>query len=189
MANTTTTKSKSIFEEIDGLAKRTLAMRDAVQHMLMKIVLHAVDHGDVTPGDYFIEKMKDTGIRRDAVVSWLTKHGCHRVEVTTNVDENGKTTHKSAFKLDHSSRDNIKATIKSIGLAAYATALKANPWQEAKKEAEPFDGFNLTAHLIKLVKMAERIQKDEAKANHPNTDLSILDKLRALTPVTVKVAA
>jgi hypothetical protein len=145
------------------------------------IVLHAVDHGDVSRADHLISAL-DHGVRRDSLVQWFLTQGCMRL--IENKSDTGKVV--KTFGLDKAKQEKLKASIASDTRAVVAGKLvREVPWYTSKKETDPMQALDLTKALRTLLAKAKKAASNPEIAN--KSDLSLLASLEKIIPVQSKL--
>lgn len=159
-----------ISKMIDGIAKRSKSLTTDIQITAISCILHAIEHRDVTLAARLYDAVSRAGNRR-SLAAFFAKNG--PIIVSTKNNAAGEAV--ANFKLDVPKADKLKDT----DLELLAEALKTQPWQDTEKEST-FNGFNLKAEVVKLLKRAEAIQKDEARKSHEKNDFTGIAELRNL---------
>lgn len=139
-----TKNRETILKAIGAIGRKAASLTKDIQVTAVDVVLHAVEHGDVTLGDQLVEAVTKS-IRRQSLMAWLEMNGPF-------VLQKGKRT----FNLD---KERAKAMRKEDP-AQLAEQLMALPWEDAKPEPEPVSVFDVSEAFDKFLKRVDGMVKD-----------------------------
>lgn len=140
-------------------------------------IMHAVQHGQVTPALRMIEDMGD-GMRRDSMVKWLIAFGPFALIEKEEKDATGKKQKGKTLGFDANKNKALKAKLKKNAIKFGGELVKL-PFYKWEKPSDPFKGLDLEARIKALLKQAEGVAKDEVKSKHPDNNLDWLPGLRS----------
>jgi len=169
---------KSASEINKGIASLSRSkIKDTVQHLATLIVIHAVKYDDISAADRLCATVKNLGMRNDSLGKWFVETGCARIKEHKDA-ETGKAT--KSFGMDKAKQAALADRLAKDGLAKVATELKAKSWDDAKKAASSYDGFDLDKLIESLCKRADKAIKEHG--DHPDTkiDRDTLARLKSI---------
>lgn len=147
-------QTKELLKQIGTLAKTIVKMVVTIQTLAIECVLHAVQHGNVTPASQLIEAC-GKGIRRQSLVAWFERNG----PFIWNAE-------KSAFNLD-ATRAKAMRLITENDLREQLADKK---WEEAKPEPKIESIFDIEEQFGAFLRKVHKIAK-EGKLELRNKDL------------------
>lgn len=169
---------KSASEINKGIASLSRSkIKDTVQHLATLIVIHAVKYDDISAADRLCATVKALGMRNDSLGKWFQEVGCAKIKEHKD-PETGKVT--KTFGVNKDKQKELADRLTKDGLAKVATELKAKTWDEAKKAASSYDGFDFDKRLMSLIKQAERAIKEHGDDPKTKVDRNTLAKAKTL---------
>lgn len=162
--------AKKTNQLIDTAIKSAGSTRKAIQEAAIAILVHALHHSDYSGAGRLVQGLKDKGVRRDALVLYFQGYG------GLIVNEDKETQADKPFS-GWFGKEHIREHLEQA---------KATYWDSVKKEADPFENFDLNVELAKLIKKAERVTKKVVQGNFQGKaaftlDNSLLDQLNAIS--------
>ena len=148
---------------------------NAVRHAAMLCVLHAVDHGNVTPASTLCDGIN--GLRQHDLRNWFMEIGCMiwdmRDETVVDKDGNEKTKQRKGFVMNKERRAELAAMNRD---ELVKMLREADPFAKAQGATE-FKPFNFKAEMAKLL---SRARKAELKHDDRNDLTGLLDVMVAV---------
>lgn len=175
--NAPTADGKIIKAMSAAYGKASKALHHQLAIYAASCIMHAVQHGQITPTLNMLNDMGDA-LRKETMVKWLVTFGPFNVVDKTGEDETGKKAKGKTLGYDAKKATLLKAKLKKNAVT-FGSELVKLPFYKWEKPADPFKGFDLEAQIKALLKRAESVEKDETKAKHKDTDLSMLPALRS----------
>lgn len=171
-----TRDAKTIGKFVDSVLRRAKTITRDIHIVGVSTLIHAAEHGDITLMTKLVDGLPG-GFRKSALLKWFIAHG----PVVWNPGDKkaeDKALRKGRLEFSAEAALPIKERIKADldGLVKELSAVNFGDWD---KEPE-FDGYDQTKALFAVLNKAEKIAKDPEKANHPKTDISLLDQLREM---------
>lgn len=159
------TNVEALDKAITAVINKSKSLQTDIQKVAVGIIAHAWKHGDYTRANTLVNGLGE-GVRRKALVEWFYQCGLEVDEVEQCFTGFNKKVCEKKFE-----------------------EMKSTNWWTLKAE-KPFEGFDLQAELARLLKRAERVQKDAPKRTKEENELvnipvEMLTKLRTFTAPTV----
>lgn len=156
---------EALDKAITSVINKSKSLQTDIQKVAVGIVAHAYKHGDYTRANTLVDGLGE-GVRRKALVEWFFQCG-----------------------LEVSEEDQCFTGFNKKVCEKKFETMKSTNWWTLKAE-KPFEGFDLQAELARLLKRAERIQKDADKRTKEENELvnipvDMLTKLRTISSVAV----
>ena len=176
------TKSKGILDKMHAVLLAQMdKSKDNLQNYATCIVMHAVEYGDVTYATKLVDDLKARkALRVDSLAKWFVTVGCMEVKTTEHTDDKGKVHKVQSFTLNKERRNILKSLVKLEGKAKVASDIKRQPWVDAKKMPNPYEGFDLAKELNKLIGRAKKAKDKHGDDAKTVIDPSIMNKLIAI---------
>jgi hypothetical protein len=168
---------------ISKIASRAKTLTEDIHTTLVGALMHCVEHGNPV----YIQRLDD------ALNDGFWKRGFRTFVVELGpvdwVKQEGKPG-KDGYKPAHWSLNKDKRKAIQAKLDTHLATLIGTPyWKYADQKSDEFEGFNIPELLRRLVARAERVAKDEAKANHEKNNWHGLAELKALANSLTKKSA
>jgi len=147
-------ETKTLLKQIGALAKTIVKMVATIQTLAIECVMHAIQHGNVTPATQLIEAC-GKGIRRQSLVAWFERNGPFKWDAT-----------KMAFSLDSARAKKMR----EVPEADMRETLADKKWEEAKPEGKLDSIFDVEAQFDAFLRKVTKLAK-EGKVEIRNKDL------------------
>lgn len=162
--------SSEIRAAIAEIGSSSIALRDKIQTAACAIIMHAMEHGDVTLGTELVLACGKS-VDRQALVHYLEDHGPFAWDKKAD-----------GFKLNK----NFRAENTPAAVMEKLEAPDAKAWYEYGRDTKSLSSkFDVKARILSLVKSAEKAKKEGKEVENPEL-LAVLDK--ALKDYNAKVA-
>ena len=145
MKYTIVKNNKALDKMIEDCIVHTKTVKDNIQNVLINILVHLARHGNknvIEKCNHLIKGM-GTGVRSDHIVKYMQEFGGLKIAKD-----------KSGFDVEQWSG--------AAYIEARLEVAKNTMWYDFQKTANPFNGFDMDAEIIKLVKRQQKVMKDSA---------------------------